>query len=417
MPESRAEDHETSSESSYKDMNEVAEPGSSAHHTPSPISESAVAELDPLDNAVQLSDERVATEPQSRESSVGEARPVIELSGIKKPHKEHTSVVDDARSGHASLSTPVQDFLQPSCGSKLYDDYLELRPGAAAQFELALNTPSQQRPSGPYGAAPGPDYYASSWPRGSGPSPGPLLPLSRTPNSASAPTTIGSNARNSQHSSATTVSEQESKWLLVCARAWRRPTSLIHLNVCSTSSDQQLFTELRRSYLQTKAWYHRFTLKAVQSIRFVQFELHPRDLVDIRKVPDMPSERRKDEYVYQACDLLPPVGENLMTHLFHHPHEANEKAITFLRSPKKRKQRLAVCPQAGTNLGWGIHLIEGYAMTRVWSLAFVMFLVSSMVFAIAWSVLEHDVQGAFAIAAYVVALVGLGVGTLQTYIA
>lgn len=113
MPESRAEDHETSSESSYKDMNEVAEPGSSAHHTPSPISESAVAELDPLDNAVQLSDERVATEPQSRESSVGEARPVIELSGIKKPHKEHTSVVDDARSGHASLSTPVQDFLQP----------------------------------------------------------------------------------------------------------------------------------------------------------------------------------------------------------------------------------------------------------------------------------------------------------------
>lgn len=148
-----------------------------------------------------------------------------------------------------------------------------------------------------------------------------------------------------------------------------------------------------------------------------QFELHPRDLVDIRKVPDMPLERRKDEYLYQACDLLPPVGENLMTHLFHHPHDANEKAITFWRSPKKRRQRLAVCPQASTNLGWGIHLVEGYAMTRVWSLAYGMFLIGSMVFAIAWSVLEHDVQGAFAIAAYVVALVGLGVGTLQTYIA
>lgn len=129
-----------------------------------------------------------------------------------------------------------------------------------------------------------------------------------------------------------------------------------------------------------------------------QFELHPRDLVDICKVPDMPSGRRKDEYIYQACDLLPPVGENLMTHLFHHPHEANEKAITFLRSPTKRQQRLAVCPRAGTNLGWGIHLVEGYAMTRVWSLASGMFLISSMVFAVAWSVLEHDVQGAFAIA-------------------
>ncbi|KAL8770026.1 MAG: hypothetical protein Q9194_005271 [Teloschistes cf. exilis] len=515
MPESRAEDHDTSSESSSKDMSEVAEVGSSTQHTPSPISASAVAKLEPLDSTVQLSDERVAAESQSRESSTGEARPIIEVSGIREPHGEHTGDVDDARSGHTWLLTPVQKFLlceseitevlgltaaailavsvflgwdgllwfasqmippdrlrkcleimealsvgvvywytplriiQParllelrrtvgpplrkgmrrvrwkcSCGSKLYDDFVELNPGAAAQFESALNTPHQQRPSAPYGTAPGQDCYASSWPRDSGPSPGPLLPLSRTPNSAPAATTIGPNARNNQHSSATTVCEQESKWLLVCARAWRRPTSLVHLNVCSTSSDQQMFTELRRLYLQTKAWYHRFSLKAVQSIRFVQavtetaqFELHPRDLVDIRKVPDMPSERRKDEYVYQACDLLPPVGENLMTHLFHHPHEANEKAITFLRSPKKRKQRLAVCPQTGTNLGWGIHLVEGYAMTRVWSLASGMFLISSMVFAVAWSVLEHDVQGAFAIAAYVVALVGLGVGTLQTYIA
>lgn len=51
-PESRAEDHDTSSESSSKDMSEVAEVGSSTQHTPSPISASAVAELDTLDNTV-----------------------------------------------------------------------------------------------------------------------------------------------------------------------------------------------------------------------------------------------------------------------------------------------------------------------------------------------------------------------------
>ena len=136
----------------------------------------------------------------------------------------------------------------------------------------------------------------------------------------------------------------------------------------------------------------------------------------MRKVPDMPSEAKKDEYLYQPCDLLPPVGENLMTHLFHHPHEANEKAITFVRSPKKRKQRLAVCPQMGTNIGWGIHLVEGYAITKLWLLALAIFLISSLAFAIAWSVLQHDVQGAFAVAAYFVTLAALGVGTVQSYI-
>lgn len=131
----------------------------------------------------------------------------------------------------------------------------------------------------------------------------------------------------------------------------------------------------------------------------------------------MPSEARKNEYLYHPCDLLPPVGENLMTHLFHHPHEANEKAITFLRAPKKRKQRLSVCPQIGTNVGWGIHLDEGYSITRLWLLALATFLFSSLIFAIAWSILKHDVQGAFAVAAYFVTLAGLGAGSVQSYIA
>ncbi|KAL8691651.1 MAG: hypothetical protein Q9218_003172 [Villophora microphyllina] len=303
-----------------------------------------------------------------------------------------------------------------SCGRRLYDDYLELKPGAAAQLKIALDTPGQQRPSGPYPVT-SPRDYAVSWPRASGSSSSPLLPMSQTPNPASVGASPDSSASNGQNLSAITTCDQESRWLLVCARASQRPTSLLHLNVCSTKSDQQLFTELRRAYQQLKkAWYYRLSLRTVQSIRFIQFELHPRDLIDVRKVPDMPSGAKKDEYLYQPCDLLPPVGENLMTHLFHHPHEANEKAITFLRSPKKRKQRLAVCPQAGTNLGWGIHLVEGYAVTKVWSLAFAMYCISSLVFGIAWSVLKHDIQGAFAIAAYFVALAGLGIGTFQAYV-
>jgi hypothetical protein len=131
----------------------------------------------------------------------------------------------------------------------------------------------------------------------------------------------------------------------------------------------------------------------------------------------MPPETRKDEYQYQPCDLIPPVGENLMAHLFHHPEDANEISVTCLRTPKKRKARLAVCPQMGTNVGWGIHLVEGWAMTRVWLLALSTFVLGSLVFGICWSILKHDIQGAFGVSSYIIALLTLAMGTVQAYFA
>lgn len=297
-----------------------------------------------------------------------------------------------------------------SCGTHLYDDFIETRPGAAEELRNALHAPEYCRPNGSQSTS-----SSSSNP-------------SQMSVTGSASTSVGqpNNSRisiyepnpvNGRPTSATITCDPESKWLLVCAQSWQRPTSLLHLNVCSTSSDQQLFTDLRQLYLQLKrVWWHRLSLQTVKSIRFIQFELYPKDLVDIRKVPDMPPQAKEEEYLYQRCDLLPPIGENLMSHLFHHPHDADEKAIMFLRSPKKRKQKLAVCPQIGTNVGWGIHLVEGWAVTKIWVLIFTTFLLSTLVFAIAWSVLWHDVQGAFSVAAYFVALIGLGVGTLQAYL-
>nr|AUW30880.1 putative transcription factor [Cladonia uncialis subsp. uncialis] len=191
--------------------------------------------------------------------------------------------------------------------------------------------------------------------------------------------------------------DTESRWLLVCAKGKKRPTTLSQLDMCATPSDKELFMELKKAYVGLRGrWTHILSLKKVQSIRFVQFELHIRDLVDIRKVPDMPPETKKDEYLYQPYDLVPPVGENLMAHLFHHPEDANDTSITCLRAPKKRKVKLTVCPRQGTSVGWGVHLVEG-----------------SLVFGICWTVFRHDVQGAFSVAAYMVTLIGTVVGTLQ----
>ncbi|KAL8830148.1 MAG: hypothetical protein Q9170_005869 [Blastenia crenularia] len=355
-----------------------------------------------------------------------------ERSKTELPGFQRQGLAEASKSMGSACFSAVMNFISPtppipagktriswtcSCGDELYDDFVETRPGAAKELMTALHVASQERPSGQPPSSS--TASASSHYSNTTATVGSVSSTAEQP-SLSSGTSASSYSPHPTDGRPTSTAIQcgpEIKWLLVCAQAWQRPTTLLHLNVCSTTSDQQLFTELRQLYQQLKrAWWHKFSLKRVRSIRFIQFELHPRDLVDVRKVPDMPPATKKEEYTYQPCDLLPPIGENLMTHLFHHPHEANEQAITFLRSPKKRKQKLAVCPQMGTNVGWGIHLVEGWAVTKVWLLALAIFLISSLVFAVAWSVLEHDIQGAFSVAAYFVAVCGMGVGTVQAFV-
>ena len=127
----------------------------------------------------------------------------------------------------------------------------------------------------------------------------------------------------------------------------------------------------------------------------------------------MPPEARKEDYVYQPCDVMPPVGEHLMAHLFHHPDEANDLGITFIRAPKKRKEKLTICSQEGISTGWGLHFVESWAMLHVWILILLMFGIGSLIFGVCWAVLKQDVQGAFGVAAWMTTLVGIGVGVLQ----
>ena len=102
-----------------------------------------------------------------------------------------------------------------------------------------------------------------------------------------------------------------------------------------------------------------------------------------------------------------------MAHLFHHPEDANQKSITCVRAPKRRKAKLTVCPQQGTSVGWGIHLVEGWVVSRLWFLALMLFVLGTLVFGVCWAVLRHDVQGAFGVSGYMVTLVALILGTVQ----
>ena len=145
----------------------------------------------------------------------------------------------------------------------------------------------------------------------------------------------------------------------------------------------------------------------------MEFQLHKSARVDIRKAPDMPPLTRRDEYLYEPCDLIPPVGETFMTHWFHHPEEAWELPWAYSLFPKRRKGELEVNLNHAPSVGWGIYIVEGWLGSRLWLLSLSLFLCGSLAFAICWTILKHDIQGAFGVSAYVVALLTLVVGAAQ----
>ena len=132
----------------------------------------------------------------------------------------------------------------------------------------------------------------------------------------------------------------------------------------------------------------------------------------------MPPKEMKDDYTYLPYDpgLLPPVGEQLMTHYFYYPDHAPERPIVCDRAPKKRRERLTVCPEKGTSLGWGVHLVEGILLSRALCLLFAVFMIGSLSFGVSWTVLKHDIPGAFGVASWLVTFGGLTAALAQTIV-
>jgi hypothetical protein len=67
----------------------------------------------------------------------------------------------------------------------------------------------------------------------------------------------------------------------------------------------------------------------------------------------------------------------------------------------------------GVRPGWGIYFEEGLYWNKILIAGFVALVIGGLAFGICWSVLEKDIQGGFAIAAYVIALVMFGWGSVQ----
>ncbi|CZR67625.1 uncharacterized protein PAC_17524 [Phialocephala subalpina] len=207
----------------------------------------------------------------------------------------------------------------------------------------------------------------------------------------------------------------EPLFLLVCIEKLNGSVGLTQIDVSGMTSDRVLFSCLRHYRLSIRGkWLPLLKFRCLESIAFVQFELWASDEVDVQPHEDwrmLPPESRAEEYAFDTTETLPPIGPGRLMHLWNSPKHPDGTGRTCLsRFPKRRKERLYVSSGGMPAKGWGICLVEGIDWVWIWLLVFVIVLIGSFVFAIAFSVLDHDIQSAFSIASYAVSSTTLGIG-------
>ena len=104
------------------------------------------------------------------------------------------------------------------------------------------------------------------------------------------------------------------------------------------------------------------------SIKFVQFNLYRSLLVDVRKTDDVPPPAEKN-YRYRPAppEIVPPVGERHLLHLYKNPGCAEDDEPCLSRCPRKLKEKLKCI--SGVSPGWG---------KKIWIIVFVVFGIGSL---------------------------------------
>ncbi|KAH9223940.1 hypothetical protein DL95DRAFT_378835 [Leptodontidium sp. 2 PMI_412] len=104
-------------------------------------------------------------------------------------------------------------------------------------------------------------------------------------------------------------------------------------------------------------------------------------------------------HLFTSCSAQPP---NSSLYLRHIPKRI-DKALSF---------RADVIEG---NTGWGLHFVENLNTSLAVTVLFAISLILGIVFAVCWSILKKDVQGAFGVASYVTSVVTLAVMTWRMW--
>ena len=210
---------------------------------------------------------------------------------------------------------------------------------------------------------------------------------------------------NVRHLATPHSSLAEALFLLICHNVSIYDKKLLQLSICDIKSDETFFRALKKHYqAKSTKWLSFISLRTLMGIKFVKFELYRKSQsVDIRLKNNIPPPENQDyRYAPVPVDLIPPVGENRLMHLLDNPDCAEDVLACLDRFPKKLREKLA-CGDKAIASGWGLDLEEGVCKKKTAIVYMVCVLVSST-WGILWTVLGHDIQGAFSISAYMIGI-------------
>lgn len=136
---------------------------------------------------------------------------------------------------------------------------------------------------------------------------------------------------------------------------------------------------------------------------------------DIRSRPAVPPAERKQDYFYDPmpADLVPPIGPNILVHMFENPNHAGVLPDLYKKVPKKLRERLEPCQQKGTAMGWGIQFVEGIDTLMFFICGCIGFILCLLV-ALTWTIVKDDVQGGFGIGGFLLAFLVFCGGILHS---
>ncbi|KAF2496872.1 hypothetical protein BU16DRAFT_507560 [Lophium mytilinum] len=398
--------------------------------------EKVLQDNDSDDNAVENPGIQLNVQPPGIDDGVGEIALPPDLEVRQPPNQSRSPVMTFVSLASSALSSKLFEginFLQDtygserpvprdhvrvrwtcSCGEQLYDDFIEKRRGAARLLEAFLNRPRTHTPGTPGRSSTGStmsSVFSTSCTASTLATPqstyGGSQSWGQGDSSRYSPTMLRSN----NPFSVRIASYPDPQWLLTCANEGRYTPKVVHLDVnpARIKSDKDLALALREHYGNlNRKLFRVLKLRGLTTIDFVQASVHRNRFADIRKCPDMPSQ--KSDYDFEPVDLVPPVGSKYLLHLFKHPEDYDGELITYLRSPKRRAR-------LDFGVGWGINLVEGFHADRVWTLVMTFFMLGSVVFAVVWVCKkDNDVQGAFGVAGWMMTLAALAVGWAQAWL-
>lgn len=301
----------------------------------------------------------------------------------------------------------------------MYDDYEELKPGAAKRMEEYLRRSSYKKCAGSSRNLTQRISKAGSSLKSFITS---ISQQVQTVKSGEPQEIVSTELRYYSDARATRTPAHISRevfYLLLCHNSGigAEVLKLRQPDICDINNDHKLFSFLHEEYTTLrKRWWTWISLWTLQSIKFVKFELHENELVDIKKLDEVPPPTKDNEYRHgppNPPELIPPLGSNLLMHLFKHPELAGTRRHCLKKVPRKLRSRLAVIDEDDDAIGWGLQFIEGWSKKRLMYMTALTFGVGSFVVLVSVSMLGHNIQNAAAIGSFMLSFVTIGIATAQ----